>query len=74
MKNLKGILRKQSWSNFKALPRHLPGGTEEVYEKPQSGLPVSGPRFEPGTSRIQTGVLTTRPRRLLKLLVYRILK
>jgi hypothetical protein len=32
----------------------LPVGTEENHEKPQSGQPVSGPRFEPGTSWIQS--------------------
>jgi hypothetical protein len=36
---------------FKVLYQHLPGGTEENQE-PQSAQPVSGPRFEPGTSRI----------------------
>jgi hypothetical protein len=32
---------------YKALSQHLSGGTEENHEKPQSGQPVSGPRFEP---------------------------
>jgi hypothetical protein len=27
------------------------GRTEENHQKHQSGYPVSGPRFEPGTSR-----------------------
>lgn len=27
------------------------GGTEETKKHPQSGMPVSGPRFGPGTSR-----------------------
>jgi hypothetical protein len=34
---------------------NFPGGTEKTHEKPQSGQPVSGPRFEPGTSLILIG-------------------
>jgi hypothetical protein len=39
---------------IKVLPRHLPRRTEENDGKPQSGQPVSGMRFEPGTSRTQS--------------------
>jgi hypothetical protein len=39
---------------IKVLSRyHLPEGTEEIHENPQSGYRVSGPRFEPETSRIR---------------------
>jgi hypothetical protein len=37
---------------FEASSRYLLGGTEENHEKHQTREPVSGPRFEPGTSRI----------------------
>jgi hypothetical protein len=33
--------------------------------KPQSGLPVSGPRFEPEILDYEEGVLSARPRRLM---------
>jgi hypothetical protein len=39
---------------FEVLSLHLPGGTEGNHEKPQSGQPVSGPIFEPVTSRIRS--------------------
>jgi hypothetical protein len=52
--NWKGFVMKRSWPNFKVLPRHLPGGTGENQENPQSGQPVSGPRSETGTSRIRS--------------------
>lgn len=32
----------------------MPVGTEKNHEKPQSGYPVSGPRFEAGISRIRS--------------------
>jgi hypothetical protein len=54
MMNWKGFGRKQLWSNFKVLSWHSPGGTEKNHEKPQSGEPVSGPRFEPRTSKIRS--------------------
>jgi hypothetical protein len=41
-------------SQFKVLSWNLPGRTEENYEKPQSEYLVSGPRFEPGISRIRS--------------------
>jgi hypothetical protein len=37
---------------------HFLEGTEENHEKPQSGLQVSGPRFDHGTSEYEAGVLT----------------
>jgi len=39
---------------------HLLGGTEETYEKPQSGQPASGPGFEP---EHEAEVVTTELRR-----------
>jgi hypothetical protein len=39
--------------SVKVLPRYLPGGTEERHRKLQSGQPVSWPKFELRTSRIQ---------------------
>jgi hypothetical protein len=41
--------------NFKVLPKHLPGGTEENNEKPQDSR-------DPGPSEYKAGFLTTRPR------------
>jgi hypothetical protein len=29
------VRRDQSWSNFKVLSHHLPGGTEKTHKKPQ---------------------------------------
>jgi hypothetical protein len=37
--------------------------TDENNDEPQSGQPVSGPRFEPGTTEYEACVLTNRPRR-----------
>jgi hypothetical protein len=34
---------------YEVLFRDLPGGTEEIHEKFQSGYPVSGQRYEFGT-------------------------
>jgi hypothetical protein len=42
MMNWKGFGRKWSWSNFKVLSQHSPGGIEETHDKPQSGQPVAG--------------------------------
>jgi hypothetical protein len=39
---------------YRILSLHLPGGTEERHEQPYWGQPVSGPRFEPGTSQIRS--------------------
>jgi hypothetical protein len=35
---------------------HLPGGTRENLGNPQSGYPVSRPKFEPSTTRTQVYV------------------
>jgi hypothetical protein len=44
--------RKYLWPNFYVVSRYTLGGTEENQEDLQSAYPVSGPRFEPGTSKI----------------------
>jgi hypothetical protein len=51
MMNWKEFERKWPWPNFKVLFWHFPGGTEENHKNLKSGLPVSEPRFEPGTSQ-----------------------
>jgi hypothetical protein len=38
---------------IEVLSQNLPGGTEENYERPHSGYPMSLPRLEPSTYRIQ---------------------
>jgi hypothetical protein len=38
---------------FKILYWHFPGGAEENHDEGEPRSPVSGPRFEPGTCRIQ---------------------
>jgi hypothetical protein len=43
---------KRSWTNLSYYPG-MSGETEEDHKRHQSGYLVSGPRFEPGTSRIQ---------------------
>jgi hypothetical protein len=45
--------REVVWPKFRYRFQNLPRGTEENHETPQSGQPVSGPRFEPGISRIR---------------------
>jgi hypothetical protein len=61
---------KRSWPNFKVMSQHLSGESEKNHEKSQSGQSVSGPRFEPGTSRIRRRSVnhstTTFGRRYLK--------
>jgi hypothetical protein len=52
MMNCTGFGKKLLWPNFKVLYLYSPGGIEENNDEAQSGSPVSGPRFEPGTSRI----------------------
>jgi hypothetical protein len=50
----KGFWRKRSWPNLKSYPDIGPQGLRKTTKKPQSGKPVSGPRLEPGTSRIRS--------------------
>jgi hypothetical protein len=54
MMNWKGFGRKRWWLNLKVLFRYVPGGAKKNHEKPQSGYPVSGPRFEPVNSQIRS--------------------
>jgi hypothetical protein len=42
---------------FKIPPQHTPGWAEENNEKPQSGHPVSWPRFELSTPELKSGAL-----------------
>jgi hypothetical protein len=42
------------------LLQKFPGGTEEKHAKPQAGMPVSRPKFEPGTSGTQSPSGTAR--------------
>jgi hypothetical protein len=52
MMNWKGYGRKRSWPNLRHYLSMFPEGLIKIHEKFQPGYPVSGPRFEPGTSRI----------------------
>jgi hypothetical protein len=47
---------------FKSTTWNLHGGIEESHEKYQSGYPVSRPIIEPGTSRNEAVLFTTRLR------------
>jgi hypothetical protein len=53
----KGLGRKRSLPNFKVPSRHFTGGTEENHEK-NLGYPASGPKFEPGTSKIRSSIVS----------------
>jgi hypothetical protein len=44
----------RSWPNFKTLSRHLSAVTEGNHEQTSFGIAVSGPIFEPRTSRIRS--------------------
>jgi hypothetical protein len=55
--NWKGFGRKQSWSNFKGLSRHSPGGT-----KKHENLSLNSLDLNPGPPEYEVEVLTTRPR------------
>jgi hypothetical protein len=59
MINEQGIQRKRKElvvAYFKALSRSLPGGNEKKHERTLSEYPISGQRFESGTSRIISAV------------------
>jgi hypothetical protein len=43
---LERIWKESVLASFKAVSRHLSGGTVENHEERQSGLPVSGLRFD----------------------------
>jgi hypothetical protein len=53
MMDWKGFDRKRSWSNFKVLIRHSPGGTEENHEIHHDGR-SRGPWIEPGTFLVRS--------------------
>jgi hypothetical protein len=68
--NLNGFRMKQLWTNFMALSWQSPGRTEESHkhvsqdsQSPVLDLNAAPPKYE-------TGVLTSRPRRLVKLICY----
>jgi hypothetical protein len=54
MINWKDFGRKRPWFNFMVRSLNSSGGTEENHEKPQSGYPVIGSRFELGTFQISS--------------------
>jgi hypothetical protein len=56
--NIVNILKEAAVTYYEALPQHLPGGTVENHDKPQTGYPVSGPIFEPGAPEYAAGVLS----------------
>lgn len=45
------------WNEGRGLQQHLPGETEKNHETLQARQPVTGPRYEPGASRITITVL-----------------
>jgi hypothetical protein len=51
--NCEGCGRRLSWPNIRYYSGSF-GGTEENHEKPWLRWPVSGPRFESGTSQLQS--------------------
>jgi hypothetical protein len=58
--NTPGTIRKKTLvAKFKALSRHLPGGTEENYETPRSEQPIFRPRFEPWPPEYEVRILIT---------------
>jgi hypothetical protein len=59
MMNWKGFGRKQSWSNFKGLSRHSPGGTKEHENLSLNSL---SPGRDLNSGPPEYEVLTTRPR------------
>jgi hypothetical protein len=46
---------------FKVLCQYSPGGTEKNHEKPQSVYPVVGVDLNPGPSKYEEVLLSTRP-------------
>jgi hypothetical protein len=53
---------------FKVLPQHFLGGTEEYHKKPHSGWLVSLPRLRQATSQIQVGSIIALTNFLTELL------
>jgi hypothetical protein len=67
MMNWKGFERKQSWPNFKLLSKYFSGGTEGNHEHFIEDIRSPGRDFNPGPAEYEAGVLTTRPRRLVRM-------
>jgi hypothetical protein len=65
MLNWKGCGRKRLWPNFKVLSQNLRGGTEKNHETPYNSR-SPGWDLNPGPPEYESGVLTTRPRQLVK--------
>jgi hypothetical protein len=55
------VLEGRGSGLFEVMYRHLREGTEQSHENPQSGKPVSLPRLQPSTSRIQIQTVTSTP-------------
>jgi hypothetical protein len=47
--------RKRSWANFKVLPRHSPGGTEENHENLSRDSRSPGRHLNPGPHEYEAG-------------------
>jgi hypothetical protein len=73
--NWKGFGRKRSWPNFKVPSQYSPASTEENIEKLQ--ITTAGRRdrkSNTGPPGHEAGVLTTRPRRSVLLVLKAILE
>jgi hypothetical protein len=60
---LKRICKEAVAAYFKALSRHLPGGTEENNENHSRDSWSPGRDINPEPPEYETGMITTRPRR-----------
>jgi hypothetical protein len=58
MTNWKERVRRRSWPSLRYYHGICVEGLRTTTKELQLGLPVSGPIFEPGTSRYEPGVLT----------------
>jgi hypothetical protein len=59
--NWKGFGRKWSWPNFKALSRHLPGGSKENHKIFREDTRSQSQYLNPGPPEYEVRALTTRP-------------
>jgi hypothetical protein len=69
--NWKGFGRKQPWPNW-CTTQHLPGGTKENNENPQSKNLVPWPRFEMSMYRIEN--VSSRPNCAVWFLLYQLMR
>jgi hypothetical protein len=53
---LERMWRGEVMGSPEALSQHLPGGFQEDKDKSLLGYSISGPRFEPATSRIRVNL------------------